>query len=103
MAPSQCLGHKTSRYDACNVARRGTSLEERAVCVCRRGFCRRGPFGKAGVVLELELSEKKQTNSCCDRRNFNRPAEGLTLFRLKADLISFNCLRSQCVNVARIS
>lgn len=91
MAPSQCLGHNTSRYEACNVARIGNSrrdLADLADWAFRHGFGPRAPLGKAAAESLLELGEKKHTLSCCARRNLNKLAEGLTFLRLEAGRIS---------------
>lgn len=88
MAPSQCLGHKPSRYDACNVARIGGSLDTFPDDLFRAHFCSRASLRKTGVELGLELGEKKHTLSRCARRNFNKFAEGVTFLRLEAGLIS---------------
>ena len=89
MAASQCLGQKRSRYDARKVARIGASLEDSAHGEFRHGLEPRCFAGKMGFESALELGQKKQTVSCCARRNFNKFAEGVRLRKLAADLMSF--------------
>lgn len=85
MAPSQCLGHKKSRYEACNIVEEETVLEDFANCAMSRPGAR---VGKAHVECGAELGQKEQRASCCARKNFNRLVEGVTFRGLGESLIA---------------